>query len=95
MSLDKAQVEAIADLARLGLTAQEIDEFRGDLANILAFVEHMNTADLGDVQPMAHPNETATPTRPDNVDAAVDRERFQSIAPVVQDGLYVVPKVVE
>ena len=85
----------IAVSVQLGLTAEEIDQFRGDLVKILTFVEQMNTAELGDVIPMAHPSETATPMRSDDVDARVDRDRFQQIAPAVQDGLYLVPKVVE
>ncbi len=95
MSLDKAQVEAIAELAQLGLTPGEIEELRGELASILEFVAQMSTAELSGITPMAHSNETATPLRPDSVDAVVKRELFQENAPQVQDGLYLVPKVVD
>ncbi len=95
MSLEKVDVEQIAYLARLQLDAEHIPELAGQLSRILEFVAQMDTADTAEVPPMAHPLDVAARLRDDVVTETNQRERFQAIAPQVENGLYLVPRVIE
>ena len=95
MSLDAADVEKIAYLARLGIDAADVPEYARNLSDILAFVEQLNTADTAGVKPLAHPLEATQRLRPDTVTETDERENFQQVAPHTEAGLYLVPKVIE
>ena len=95
MSLDAADVEKIACLARLGIDAADAPEYARNLSDILAFVEQLNTADTAGVEPLAHPLEATQRLRPDTVVESDERENFQQVAPHTEAGLYLVPKVIE
>jgi len=95
MSLERADVEKIAHLARLAVSETELEEVARDLSNILALVEQMGIADTRGVAPLAHPLHMAQRLRPDAVSEGDQREKFQSIAPLIEAGLYLVPKVIE
>jgi len=95
MSLDAADVEKIAYLARLGIDAADVPEYARNLTDILAFVEQLNTADTAGAEPLAHPLEAAQRLRPDTVTETDERENFQQVAPQTEAGLYLVPKVIE
>lgn len=95
MSLDKSDVEKIAHLARLAIDEKDIPHYARDLNNILTLVEQMNAVDATDILPMAHPLDAHQRLRPDAVTEIDQRELFQSIAPKTEDGVYLVPKVIE
>ncbi|MEO5343122.1 MAG: Asp-tRNA(Asn)/Glu-tRNA(Gln) amidotransferase subunit GatC [Gammaproteobacteria bacterium SHHR-1] len=95
MSLNLTDVEKIAHLARIALTPQEAAELGGSLSGILDFVEQMAAVDTSGLSPMAHPLHMAQRLRADVVTEQNQRERFQSIAPATQNGLYLVPRVIE
>lgn len=95
MSLDKEAVSRIASLARLGVDEAEYGAYTRNLSDILSFVEQLNAVDTAGVDPMAHPLDTSQRLRPDEVSESEQRERFQRIAPRVEAGLYLVPKVIE
>lgn len=95
MSLERSEVEKIAHLARLAMSEQELDAVTGDLSNILDLVAQMEQADTAGVEPMAHPLHMAQRLRADEVSEEDRRERFQAIAPLTEDGLYLVPRVIE
>jgi aspartyl-tRNA(Asn)/glutamyl-tRNA(Gln) amidotransferase subunit C len=95
VSLDKDQVQQIAVLARLKLDEEEFAETVDKLSRIVDFVDQLSQADTSDVVPMAHPLDVAQRLRPDAVTEADDRDHFQENAPSTQDGLYLVPKVIE
>jgi aspartyl-tRNA(Asn)/glutamyl-tRNA(Gln) amidotransferase subunit C len=95
MSLDKATVEKIAHLARLSIDASDVPQYIHDLSNILELVDQMNSVDTANVTPMAHPLNMPQRLRPDVVTEANQREVLQSIAPQVEKGLYLVPKVID
>ena len=95
MSLQRADVEKIAHLARLAVSDEELDSVAADLSRILGLVEQMNAVDTGGVAPMAHPLHMAQRLRADEVTESGQRERFQAIAPLTEAGLYLVPKVIE
>jgi aspartyl-tRNA(Asn)/glutamyl-tRNA(Gln) amidotransferase subunit C len=95
MALDKEAVGRIAHLARLGVDEGEYDTYARNLSSILSFVEQLNAVDTGGVEPMAHPMDASQRLRPDAVTESDRREQFQRIAPRVEAGLYLVPKVIE
>ncbi|MET0046454.1 MAG: Asp-tRNA(Asn)/Glu-tRNA(Gln) amidotransferase subunit GatC [Sedimenticola sp.] len=95
MSLQRSDVEKIAHLARLGVSEDELDSVASDLSNILDLVEQMNAVDTAGVVPMAHPLHMVQRLREDAVTEVDQRDHFQSVAPQTEDGLYLVPKVIE
>jgi aspartyl-tRNA(Asn)/glutamyl-tRNA(Gln) amidotransferase subunit C len=74
---------------------REFQSYARNLSDILAFVEQLNAVDTGGVQPLAHPMEASQRLRADQVTETDQREQFQRIAPQVEAGLYLVPKVIE
>lgn len=95
MSLTTDDVKKIAHLARLGIDAQDVDDYAQDLSGILDLMAQMNELNTDEVVPMAHPMDQAQRLRPDVVTESNRREAFQAIAPQVEAGLYLVPKVIE
>ena len=95
MSLQRSDIEKIAHLARLAVAEEDIPRYARELSTILQMVEQMNNVDTRAVVPMAHPMEASQRLRNDDITEADQRERFQSIAPQVEAGLYLVPKVIE
>ena len=95
MSLTKEQVEQIASLARLQLEEDEFDDVVAKLSRIVDFVDQLQAAPTADVVPMAHPLNTTQRLRADEITEADHRDAYQSNAPAVADGYYLVPKVIE
>ncbi len=95
MALDKSDVENIAHLARLAISEADIPVYAENLSTILNLVEEMNAVDTSGVPPMAHPLEMAQRLREDVITEQDQREHFQQHAPAVENGLFLVPKVIE
>lgn len=95
MALTNDDVLYIAKLANLQLGDSQVDQYKRELTRILDFVEQMNSVNVDHVEPMAHPQEMMQPLRADVITESNQRAKFQAIAPATQDGLYLVPKVIE
>ena len=95
MSLTADDVTHIAHLARLGIDPKDIENYAKDLSNILDLMTRMGELSTAGVQPMAHPLDQIQRLRADVVTEDNQREHFQAIAPQVENGLYLVPKVIE
>jgi aspartyl-tRNA(Asn)/glutamyl-tRNA(Gln) amidotransferase subunit C len=96
MTLEAKDVAKIAHLARLAITEQEMPEYTRSLAKIFTFVEQLDAAEVGDVEPMAHPLPGQVQRmRADDVTEVDAHEKFQRNAPRVEAALYLVPKVIE
>ncbi len=95
MALSRDEVERIAHLGRLAIREEAVPEYAQNLSKILDFVAQMNAVDTDGVTPMAHPLDVAQRLRSDVVSEPDQRDLFQSIAPRVEDGYYLVPKVIE
>jgi aspartyl-tRNA(Asn)/glutamyl-tRNA(Gln) amidotransferase subunit C len=95
MSLTPEEVKKIAHLARLTLSSDDIDYYTPQLSSILNFVAQMNEVNTANIEPVSHPLDLPQRLRPDEVSEPNQRELFQSIAPKVKVGLYLVPKVIE
>ncbi len=95
MSLDRDQVQHIAMLARLKLADDEFDETVDKLSRIVEFVDQLSLAETEGVVPMAHPLNESQRLRADEVTESDEREALQENASSVENGLYLVPKVIE
>lgn len=95
MSLTPEDVRKIAHLARLNLSDNDIALYTSQLSNILSLIEELNKADTANIEPLAHPLDISQRLRPDVVTEPDLREKYQRIAPQVESGLYLVPKVIE
>lgn len=93
--LSLEQISRLADLARLELSGEEARALQQQLNDILAMVDRMATVDTSGVEPMSHPQEVMQRLREDAVSDSNERESVQEAAPEVQDGLYLVPRVIE
>ncbi len=95
MSLTPEQVARIAHLARIAVSPAEAEAVRQQLNGILALVERMQAIDTAGVAPMAHAQDVMLRLREDAVTEPDLHEKFQGVAPQVEGGLYLVPKVIE
>lgn len=95
MALERSEVEKIAHLARLGLNESEIPRTTETLNNILGLVDQMQAVDTTGIEPLAHPLEATQRLRADVVTEENHRDAYQAIAPAVENGLYLVPKVID
>jgi len=95
MTLKTEDVRNIAHLARLHIDETDIDQYVTDLSSILDLVDEMNRVDSNGVAPLANPLDSTQRLRDDEVTEADQRDKFQRIAPDVDQGFYRVPKVIE
>ena len=95
MQLTEKDVRRVADLARISLEPHELPEILGQLNGIFGMVEQLLAVDTTDIEPMAHAQESALRLRDDEVTESDQHALFQAAAPLVQDGLYLVPRVIE
>ena len=95
MSIDVDEVKKIAKLACLNVAEADIQSYATNLSNILDLVAQMNAVDTTGVTPMFHPFDAVQRLREDEVTDFNRREDFMAIAPETEDGLYLVPKVIE
>jgi aspartyl-tRNA(Asn)/glutamyl-tRNA(Gln) amidotransferase subunit C len=95
MALTRDDVKRAARLARIAIDEDEADAVLAQLANIFGMIEEMRAVDVSGVEPMAHAQDVTLRLREDVVTEADQHELFQSIAPRVENGLYLVPKVIE
>jgi aspartyl-tRNA(Asn)/glutamyl-tRNA(Gln) amidotransferase subunit C len=93
--VDRSDIVKLANLARLNVSESALDEVANSIGNVLALVDQLQAVDTGDVEPMAHPLDALQRLRDDVVTEPNRRERFQAIAPATENGLYLVPKVIE
>ena len=99
MSLSDDQVRRIARLARIAIRPEETEAVSSRLNRVLGLIEELKAVDTSGIEPMAHPLDAQLPQgqrlRPDEVTETNQRELYQAVAPATQDGLYLVPKVIE
>jgi aspartyl-tRNA(Asn)/glutamyl-tRNA(Gln) amidotransferase subunit C len=93
LSLD--EVRRIADLARIEVPEAAVAALQQQLNGIFGLIEQMRAVDTAGVEPMAHAVDVTQRLREDRVTETDQHELFQSVAPQVEDGLYLVPKVIE
>jgi aspartyl-tRNA(Asn)/glutamyl-tRNA(Gln) amidotransferase subunit C len=95
MSLTPDDVRRLARLARIAVEPEESHAVLERLNRMLGLVDEMRRVDTQGVEPMAHALDVSQRLRPDEVTETDRRAAYQSVAPAVEDGLYLVPKVIE
>lgn len=95
MALSLADVEKIAVLSRVAINNDEKQKYLSDLNGIFEIIEKMKTIDTDNIIPLSHPHENAQRLREDVVVENKQRDQFQATAPQTENGLYLVPKVIE
>ena len=85
----------IASLAKLDIADNEIDQYQQDLSNILDLVAQMQDCNTDDVEVMTHPMDATMRLRDDTVTETNQRKSLQTVAPATENGLYLVPKVLD
>lgn len=95
MTISRTDIEKVAVLARIQVDDEQVSALEKDLGNILDLVDQLGTADTDSVEPLAHPLDAVQKLRPDEVTETDQRAAFQAIAPATENGLYLVPRVIE
>jgi len=95
MSLTLDDVKRIAHLARIEVSEGEAQGYLTQLSSILGLVEEMQAVDTTGIEPMAHAQDVILRLREDAVSETNRRGDYQAVAPQVEAGLYLVPKVIE
>ena len=95
MLLSLEDVNRIANLARIELEKDEAGATLAQLSDIFGMIEQMQAVDTSAIMPMSHAQDVTQRLRDDNVTESDQHLLFQSIAPQVEAGLYLVPKVIE
>jgi aspartyl-tRNA(Asn)/glutamyl-tRNA(Gln) amidotransferase subunit C len=95
MAIAQDEIEKIAELARIRIAAPSIAAVTHSITAILELVDQLQTVDTDATEPMAHPLDATAVLRADEVTESDCRDQFQALAPAVEDGLYLVPKVID
>ncbi|WP_372864779.1 Asp-tRNA(Asn)/Glu-tRNA(Gln) amidotransferase subunit GatC [Spongiibacter sp.] len=95
MSLEQSDIAKLARLARIRISDESSEELRQRISDILGMIDTMQAVDTRSVEPMANPHDARQRLRADIVTETDQREHFQRIAPATENGLYLVPKVID
>jgi aspartyl-tRNA(Asn)/glutamyl-tRNA(Gln) amidotransferase subunit C len=95
MAIEQDEIEKVAELARIRISEDELGQVTERITEILQMMDRLQTVDTDNVEPMANPMDATQQLRPDEVTEGNQRDTFQKIAPSVEDGLYLVPKVID
>jgi aspartyl-tRNA(Asn)/glutamyl-tRNA(Gln) amidotransferase subunit C len=95
MALELDDVKRVARLARIAVTEGEARSALQQLGGIFSLIEQMQAVDVSRVEPMSHAQDITLRLREDKVTEGNERERLLAVAPEVEAGLYLVPKVIE
>ena len=95
MAIEQDEIVKIAELARIRIAGDQVDLVTRRITDVLAMVDQLQAADTAGVEPLASPLDATQHLRADEVTESDRRDAFQAIAPAVENGLYLVPKVIE
>jgi aspartyl-tRNA(Asn)/glutamyl-tRNA(Gln) amidotransferase subunit C len=95
MSIEKQTIENLAILARLEIDDQRVEEISQRLGSVLELVDQLQAADTNNLTDNSHAPQATQRLREDKVTESDQRDAFQAIAPDTEDGLYLVPKVID
>ena len=95
MSIEKQTIENLATLARLEIDDQRVEEISQRLGSVLELVDQLQAADTNNLMDNSQAPEATQRLREDKITESDQRDVFQAIAPDTEDGLYLVPKVID
>ncbi len=93
--MEANEIAKLAQLARINIESEMAGEVAENITSILALVDQLQAADTDGVAPMSHPMDAVQRLRADKVTEPNQREQLQAIAPAVENGLFLVPKVID
>jgi len=95
MNIERQEIEKLATLARIAIDDSTFSEVSQRLSSVLDLVDQLQAVNTEGVEAMSHPMQATQRLREDEVTETNQREAFQAIAPETEDGLFLVPKVIE
>ena len=95
MSIERHEIEKLATLARIAIDDSTINQVSERLGSVLELVDQLQAADTSGIDAMSHPMQATQRLREDEVKELNQREALQATAPDTEDGLFLVPKVIE
>ncbi|WP_226645724.1 Asp-tRNA(Asn)/Glu-tRNA(Gln) amidotransferase subunit GatC [Microbulbifer variabilis] len=95
MAVDTQTVEKLAELARIAISEETIEEVSDRLGDILQLVDQLQAVNTDGVAPMSHPLDEVQTLRSDAITETDQRQSFLNLAPQSEEGLYLVPKVID
>lgn len=95
MAISSDEICKLAELARIAIDEHAMQSTANSVADILDMIDELKKADTSATKPLSHPLDQAQRLRADEVTEHDEREVFQAIAPAVENGLYLVPRVIE
>jgi len=95
MSIDSKDVEKLAYLACLDISEKDIASTTNSIGEVLALIDQLQKLDTSEIEPLSHPLDAKQRLRADEVTEQDQRESFQALAPLCEDGFYLVPRVIE
>ena len=93
--LTSDDILSVANLARLKVDDNLAADYAKDISKILSMMDTLSAVNTDDIKPLANIHEACQELRADVANPSIDRDAFQAVAPSVQDGLYLVPQVIE
>ena len=94
-NVSRKEILEVARLARLGVDEDTASSYADDISKVLKLMQTLGNVDTTDIKPLSNIHEACQDLRADVAKHDIDRERNQSVAPAVEDGLYLVPQVIE
>lgn len=95
MSLDKDEIAKVARLARIEIPKDQVNQLAQDLNGILNLVDQMQAVDTKNIEPLSHPHDAKQWLRADRITESNQRESLLQNAPAQENGLFLVPKVID
>ena len=93
--MDKNEINQLAHLARINIDEESASDVAESITRVLEFVAQLERADTDNISPMSHPLNAKQQLRADAVTEPNNKESLQAIAPAVEKGLFLVPKVID
>jgi aspartyl-tRNA(Asn)/glutamyl-tRNA(Gln) amidotransferase subunit C len=93
--VDPSEIQKVAHLARLDISDDVAEETAQRITDVLKLVDQLQAADTDNVSPMAHPLDAVQRLRADTVTEQDQRADLLANAPASEDGLFLVPKVID
>jgi len=94
-NVSREEILEVASLARLGVDETTANSYANEISKVLKLMHTLGNVDTTDVKPLSNIHEACQDLRADVAKHDINRVRNQSVAPAVEDGLYLVPQVIE
>jgi glutamyl-tRNA(Gln) and/or aspartyl-tRNA(Asn) amidotransferase, C subunit len=95
MKFTEQDINNIANLAKISISKDDNEKYANELSNIFQLINQMNEINTDSVEPMYNPHDMTLRLRDDTVTEVNQRDRYLALGPKTEQGLYLVPKVIE